>query len=181
MKAFAAALLLLCAATSALADGGRVRLHEQAGPFIVTLFTTPDPLRPGEADFSVAVERSGQEGLDQDADVTFTLTPAEGQGRPIVLHASHAQATSRFLQAANFTLPHSGVWNIAIHLREGTDQGSCHGQIDVLAPNLITDEVAWEIAAVPIVVLLFLLHQWRKRSILRRRQLTGAAQQNVAG
>ena len=147
----------------AYADGGRLRLHEPAGSFMVTLFTSPDPLAQGQADFSVAVEQRDSAGLVENADVTLILTPIDGNGARLVLHASHSGATSRFLQAANFTLPHSGVWDLTIVVQQGIAVGRCSGQIDVLPHRLFADQIAWEIAAVPFIVVLFGIHQLRKR------------------
>jgi len=154
--------LLLLGVRSACADGGRLRLHEPAGPFVVTLFTSPDPLTEGQADFSVAVERRETQGLVQDATVTLILTPVDGKEDHLVLRASHDAATSRFLQAANFSLPRSGVWRIAVIVQQGADVGRCSGQIEVLPRKLITDQIAWEIAGVPIILSLFAIHRRRK-------------------
>lgn len=174
-------LLFLSQAASiqvAWADGGRLRFHEPAGPFLVTLFTSPDPLTQGRADFSVAVERPGDRGLSseivQDAKVTFILTPedapAQAGSERLVLPASQTAATSAFLQAANFMLPHAGVWKVTIMVQRGTDAGECSGEIDVQPYRITTDETAWEIAAVPIAILLFAVHQTRKARSRRDRQ-----------
>jgi len=172
MKRYLLLLLLLLVACRAWADGGRLQFRKLAGPFMVTLFTTPDPLTPGRADFSVVIERPGVQGIVSDARVTFVLTPANGHAKPMTLEATHGQATTRFLEAANFSLPEQGLWRIAIHVSEGTESGVCQGEFRVDPPNLITNEVAWQIAVVPLMVLLFLLHQWRKRAVAERRRQT---------
>jgi hypothetical protein len=179
-RSFVLACLLLLV-PSACADGGRLRLHEVAGPFLVTLFTAPDPLTEGRADFSVAIERGGRqsvpqaadEGLVQNAKVTLVLT-AEGKDKGaasgserIVLPASHAAATSAFLQAANFTLPHAGVWRVTVMVQQGSDVGECSGEIEVLPYRIATDETVWEIALVPIAIVLFAVHQARKARLGR--------------
>ncbi len=159
-------LLLLIPAGRAYADGGRLLFRKPAGPFMVTFFTTPDPLTIGRADFSVAIERPNTTGLVESAHVTFILTPQKGQ--PLVLHASHGQATSRFLQAANFKLPSAGRWRIKVIVRDGNQVGQCYGQFSVRKQDLATNERAWQIAFVPLMVLLFFAHQWRKRVVARR-------------
>lgn len=170
MKKYLLLLLLLALTGRALADGGRLRFHEAAGPFIVTFFTMPDPLTPGRADFSVAIERPGETGIVSDAKVVFVLTQPDSKTKPLILYASHSQASTRFLQAANFSLPHDGLWLVTVHVSSGGQMGTCSGEIRVNPPNLITNEVAWQIAIVPILVLLFLLHQWRKRYVDRSRK-----------
>jgi hypothetical protein len=162
-------ILLLVLTGRAFADGGRLRFRKPAGPFTVTLFTTPDPLTKGRADFSVAVERANSTGLVENAQVTFLLTNENNPSQRITLHASRSQATSRFLQAANFTLPAAGLWNIRVLVKDGNQTGECSGQFHVRKQDLATSERAWQIAFVPIMVLLFFLHQWRKKEVARRK------------
>jgi len=162
-------ILLLILTGRAFADGGRLQFRQPAGPFTVTLFTTPDPLTKGRADFSVAVERADSTGLVENAQVTFLLTNQNNPAQHITLHASRSQATSRFLQAANFTLPSAGLWSIQILVKDGKQTGECSGQLRVRKQDLATSERAWQIAFVPIMVLLFFLHQWRKREYARRK------------
>ncbi|MGH9605854.1 MAG: hypothetical protein ACRD3N_09160 [Terracidiphilus sp.] len=153
---------------AAFADGGRLRFREHAGPFIVTLFTTPDPLTRGRADFSVAVERAGTPGLIEDAHVDFILTPADGHGRQLVLHASHAAATSKWLQAANFSLPAHGLWHVKVVVQRGQEVGECSGEVRIRATG--TRDLAWDILPVPLAALFFVLHETRKRKYNRNRR-----------
>ncbi len=168
-KRYLLLILLLTLTGRALADGGRLRFRKPAGPFTVTLFTTPDPLTKGRADFSVAIERANSTGLAENAQVTYILTHESNPTQRITLHASRSQATSRFLQAANFTLPTAGLWRIDVIVRDGDQVGQCSGQFRVRKQDLATSERAWQIAFVPIMVLLFFLHQWRKKEVARRR------------
>lgn len=162
------ALLLFACVQCARADGGRLRFREPAGPFIVTLFTTPDPLTQGSADFSVAVEQTGHSGLVEDADVKLILTPATGNTQPIVLQASHAQATSKWLQAANFRIPARGVWQVIVVVNRGAQTGQCSGIVSVGAAG--PRDLLWDVLPVPLVALLLLVHQRRKRKFNRERR-----------
>ena len=152
----------------AFADGGRLRFRRPAGPFIVTLFTTPDPLTTGRADFSVAVERAGMRGLVEDVHVDIILTPATGHGRQIVLHASHASATSKWLQAANFSLPAQGLWQVTVVVRHGREVGRCSGEVHVVRGG--ARHLTLDILPVPLVALLLVLHERRKRNFNRKRR-----------
>ena len=69
-RAIAAFALLLCAAAAA-ADGGRVRLRQDAGSFAITVFTAPEPLAAGTADVSVLVQdrQTGAVLLDASVDL----------------------------------------------------------------------------------------------------------------
>ncbi|HEX3662722.1 MAG TPA: hypothetical protein VHU89_14900 [Acidobacteriaceae bacterium] len=173
-------IFCLGCARGAFADGGRLRFREPAGPFEVTLFTTPDPLTRGEADFSVAVERAGEPGLVQDAQVDLLLTRADGKGGTLVLHASHAAATSKWLQAANFSLPAAGVWRVTVQVRRGQETGACSGEIHVRAAG--ARDWTWDVLPVPLAGLFLVLHANRKRKYRRerRRQAALAAARNRA-
>jgi hypothetical protein len=157
---------IIACVQSARADGGRLRFRQPAGPFIVTLFTTPDPLTQGHADFSVAVERAGQPGLVEDADVQLILTPANGHA--LALHASHAAATSKWLQAANFSIPARGLWQVTVVVRRGNQIGQCSGAIRVGAAG--PRDLTWDVLPVPLVGLFLLLHQRRKHKYSRERR-----------
>ena len=161
---------LVLGALHANADGGRLRLREPAGPFIVTLVTGPDPIREGPADFSIAVERPGAPGIVEDAQVTLILTPADRESGRLVRHASHGAATSRFLQAANFALPQSGLWRMTIVVQQGTQVGLCSGEFEAYPATLVSSTTTWQIVVVPFAILLFAIHQWRKREFTNGKQ-----------
>lgn len=163
-----AALFVFGCVSVAVADGGRLRFRRPGGPFIVTLFTTPDPLTTGRADFSVAVERSGTPGLVEDAHIDFILTPAASHGRQLVFHASHAQATSKWLQAANFSIPARGLWRVTVVVRRGGQTGQCSGEVRVGRAR--TRDLMWDILPVPLAALLFVLHQNLKEKYDRKRR-----------
>jgi hypothetical protein len=163
-----AMLVCLGCVRFACADGGRLRFREPAGPFVVTLFTTPDPLAKGRADFSVAVEQAGEPGLVEDAQVDLVLTRADGQGSAMVLHASHAAATSKWLQAANFSLPAAGLWRVTVQVRRGAEAGQCSGQVRVEAAG--ARDWMWDVLPVPLAGLFFLVHANRKRKYGRERR-----------
>lgn len=145
-------------------------MHAPAGPFVVTLFTTPDPLRADDADFSVALERASSGALVNDADVMLILTPAEGERGRIELQATRAAATSAFLQAADVKLPHAGSWKVTVAVRQGSESGECSTMLDVLPKSPLGGQIFWEILLVPFLVVLFAVHQWLKRK--QRRRLT---------
>lgn len=161
-------LSLLGFASRALADGGRLRFRQAAGPFVVTLFTTPDPLTAGRADFSVAVESASRQGLLQDAQVDLVLTPPGSRSHPLVLHASHADATSKWLQAANFVFPSRGPWHVTVLVRRGQQVGQCSGEVQVGAQG--TRNLTWDVLPIPLAALLFVLHEKRKTKYNRDRR-----------
>ena len=56
------------------ADGGLLRARQEAGPFIVSIFTAPEPLRAGPVEVSVLVQSSGG-GVLTDAVVDLSSSP----------------------------------------------------------------------------------------------------------
>lgn len=152
----------------AFACGGRLRFRQPAGPFVVTFFTTPDTLSKGRADFSVAVERAGKPGLVEDAHVEFILTRAGGHGRRLVLNATHAQAIIKWMQAANFSFPSRGLWHVTIVVRSGQEVGECSGNVRV--GNAAARHLTLDILPVPLIAILFVLHENRKRKYNRDRR-----------
>lgn len=119
--AAAVAVLLLLPTPSLHANGGTVRLSRAPlGPYLVTIYSSPTPLRTGEVDVSVLV---------QDAD-DAVLTPAVvvearplalGEGtsaQPIRREATRAQATNKLFQAAKFDVSEPGEWEFVVEVAE---------------------------------------------------------------
>jgi hypothetical protein len=76
-----AGVVVGCCAVAAHADGGRLQMRQAAGPFVVSLFTTPESLAVGPADVSVLVEEQGSVLLD--ANVVVTFTPEDASIAPL--------------------------------------------------------------------------------------------------
>jgi hypothetical protein len=166
--------MLACAAVAAHADGGRLQIRQVAGPFVVSLFTTPESLAMGPADLSVMVEEQGSGDVLLDADVVIALTLEGAGSAPLIAHLSHAHATNRLLQDAVVQLPHAGPWHAVIHIREA-------GR-DVTASTVLTIAnysarrgTVWFFAVLPIcAIALFAWVQVAKQRARRRRRLSPA-------
>jgi hypothetical protein len=96
----------------ARADGGAVRLSEQAGAYRVTVFTSPTPLRAGPVDVSVLVQDAAGECVPA-AKVTVRLT-ARQTGEVLEYPATVEAATNKLFDAAVFELPNSGWWEVTV-------------------------------------------------------------------
>ena len=164
-------LLVLLSSIPAFGDGGRLRFSRAAGPFLVTLFTTPEPLTPGPADFSVMVQDAKTGDILSDAHVSLQLTSA--QGKVMNADTSHGIATNRLLQAAQFDIPSSGNWSMRLTLQQGTRSASLDADMPVQAGSRKA-LLVWTFAALPVLaLLLFVLHQ-RQKAFLARRSLKAA-------
>src|SRR5262245_42446291 len=164
MRATLAPLVCALVAGAARADGGAIRVQEVAGPFRITVWSAPEPLRAGPADLSVLVQRADDLSPALDAEVELQL---EGPlpGPPIVARATREQSTNGLLYAAPVALPAAGTWRLSAKVRRGGDAVEVGGELPVAAarPRLWS---LWPYLALPPVALAaFAL---RERLIRRR-------------
>lgn len=156
------------------ADGGTLQFHKQAGPFDITLFSSPTPLHAGAADLSVMVQRTADRSSVQDASVSLHLKKAEPDNIvEVIAPATHAKATNKLLYAAHVMLSHPGTWSVDVEVSEAGQSATASGQLNVL-PLQAPAETYWGyFALVPFVILLFVFNRWLKR---RRRTTPPPAQ-----
>jgi hypothetical protein len=153
-------LSLTCLATlaaTAHGDGGTVRLSEQVGGYLVTVFTAPTPLRAGPIDVSVLVQdaRTGQP-----AAVNEVLLRLRQMGESTLEQtATREQATNRLLYAAKFDLPAPGTWPVEVRVRGAG--GEVAREFEVYAAEPLPRWVElWGWIFLPVVgVVVFLAHQ----------------------
>jgi hypothetical protein len=149
-------------------------MRQAAGPFVVSLFTTPESLAVGPADLSVMVEEQGSGEVLLDADVVIVLTSEDAGSAPVIAHLSHAHATNRLLQDAVVQLPHAGRWHAGLHIREAGREASASTDLTVANYSARRGTV-WLFAILPIcVVALFAWLQVAKQRARRRRMLSPA-------
>ena len=144
-------------------------MRQTAGPFVVSLFTTPESLAVGQADLSVMVEEQGSVLLD--ADVVVTLTADEKGVAPVVAHLSHAHATNRLLQDAVIQLPRAGRWHAAVHIRQGGREATAATDLTV-ADHSARRATVLLFAVLPLcAIAVFVWVEITKRQARRRRML----------
>jgi hypothetical protein len=149
-------------------------MRQAAGPFVVSLFTTPESLAVGPADLSVMVEEQGSGEVLLDADEVIVLTSEDAGSAPVLAHLSHAHATNRLLQDAVVQLPHAGRWHAVLHIREAGREASASTDLTVAHYSARRGTV-WLFAVLPIcVVALFAWVQVAKQRARRRRMLSPA-------
>ena len=144
------------------ADGGVVLWQQTSGPFTVTLFSTELPLRPGPSDISVLVERPGGHSPVMDARV-FVELKNEG-GMMVNAEATHDQARNKLLYCSLINLPAAGRWKMKLNVSRGGERAEASGDLNVAEPRPVLLPY-WELIAFPpIVMILFLVNQWLRRS-----------------
>jgi hypothetical protein len=129
-------LLGLALATPLLANGGTVRISRQTvGPYLVSVFTSPTPLRTGEIDVSVLVQDAAAETV-LDVPVTIVATPLGEDGATIRVEATRQQATNKLFKAAKFDVRAEGVWELTVQVG-GREGGALSFQANLTDPTLL--------------------------------------------
>jgi hypothetical protein len=165
MRWWALLLALLLTPEIARADGGVVRASEMAGPYRVTVFTSPTPLRAGVVDISVLVQDSA--GITvPDARVRMHVMPTDQSASEATHEATREAATNKLYQAATVELT-PGVWQVRVEVSGEKSSGTIHFDMEVGEPLPAWREMAFWIALPLLPVLLFLLVQWSTRTKTR--------------
>ena len=144
------------------ADGGLLRARQAAGPFIVSIFTAPEPLRVGPADVSVIVQSSKGDVLTGAVVDIFleSATPPIEQRRA---RATHDAAANKLAQAAVIDLPAAGEWTLTVSVRANGDAADVTCVLPV-APAASRMRAIWPwLLAPPVFIALFAVHQTLKQ------------------
>ncbi|HEV2690130.1 MAG TPA: hypothetical protein VGV35_16345 [Bryobacteraceae bacterium] len=149
MRRCAAFLLLLCPLV--FADGGRVQLRQEAGPFLITVFLA-------SADISVLVQDRASLQPVLDAAVAIRIGDT-------LTRATREQAQNKLLYAATIPLEEPGRHDFTVDVKRGETLATVGGTLDIAppAPLLASN---WEYLALPpIFVVIFAIREW----LIRRR------------
>ena len=143
------------------ADGGTVQFEKSAGPFLITVFTTPSPLRAGPVDISLLIQSrdSQQPVLDCQALVQLRKEGAMN----IRSEATHGVAQNKLLYAAQVNIPEPGLWELGVAIQRGDDSINVAGEITVAPANSVLLVYWRSLALPPLFISLFALNQWLKR------------------
>jgi hypothetical protein len=163
---------LATAAPQAGADGGQVQWSGLVGPYRMTVFTQPVPLRAGAADFSVFVQDPQTGAAVLDGRVQIDLTPLDEAGGTVSARPSRAAATNKLLRAAIVHLPAAGKYRALVTLT--APGGPVQAEFDVEAGppappwRSLLPWIVWP--AVPIV-----LYVWHTVAAARKDARQGRA------
>jgi hypothetical protein len=156
-------LLLITGGQPLRADGGKVQLQKQAGPFVITLFSDPSVPRVGRVDLSVLCQKSDDKSTVLDAKIFLHLRkPGGAEIVEFTLPANHESATNKTLYAAHLDLPSAGKWKVRVDARRGSDEASVTGDLNVLPkePLLVT---YWPFLVMPLLIALLFAFNRRLR------------------
>ena len=150
-----------------MAHGGGVPqlVNEAAGPYWVSVWTSPDPLRTGQVHFTVSVAEPGQGGEAGPpilgATVRIRLTAAEVE-EAITTVARNEQSANRLFYEADAMVPAEGQWTATVFVTgsEGSGQAAFELQIQ---PSQGTSWFLVGAAALLAIGVLFLARSlWRR-------------------
>jgi hypothetical protein len=165
---FALLATLMLGPIAARGDGGVVRLRQASGPFLISVFTAPDPLRAGPLDLSVLVQDQSSGETVLEATVDLALQPMDRDGPPLLARATHERATNKLLQAAVMNIPAAGRWGLRVDVRRGPDEATATAELHV-APPPPRLAILWPYLLLPpFAVAVFALHQGLRQNALRR-------------
>lgn len=139
-----ALVLVLTTATAWAHGGGTPRLtNVEVGPYWVSVWTQPDPLRVGEAHITVAVSEpsastsarreAGSPVLDATVDVAFK--PLDHVGETLTTRATREGAVNKLLYEADLNLPEVGHWQVIITVQGPQGSGSADFEVEVAPPS----------------------------------------------
>jgi hypothetical protein len=164
MQALPSMCALMALAAPIFADGGAVLSRQESGPFVITVFAAPVPLRAGPIDLTVLVQTRDSLQPVLDADVSIRLNgPSE-----IVAPASRSKAQNKLLYGAMLDLPQPGEWKYAVSIHDGAGQATVLGAFQAGPPAPPLASFAFYLAIPPLLVAIFALHQWLSRRDARR-------------
>ncbi len=179
IQAFLAMLFFALSPSNAKADGGVVRLREADGPFVVTVFSGPQPSRDTSTDVSIMVQgrESGEAILDAAVDLIFTAPqahPAESQEQicgpthttGFTVPATRDKASNKLLYAASVNFGAAGIWKLQARVERGNDAAHFACDIPVGLPPRSLAGLVPNLALPPLVIVAFAINQWlRAKSV----------------
>jgi hypothetical protein len=160
---------------------GIVRLRDTRGPFIITVFTSPELVSGQAADVSVLIQKRDSNEAVLDAIVSFSLTPPHGsipkssdpmcgqpglvttlgpQDGPTTILARREQSPNKLLYTAPISFPLTGPWKLDASVRNGADSAKFTCEIPVDLPARPLTGLVPFLVLPPLLVILFAVNQW---------------------
>lgn len=129
--------------------GGTPQLvNAEIGPYRVSVWTQPEPLKVGEAHFTVALsepsatsDETGPPVLG--AAIELRFSPLNGRGESFTVAATHEAAVNKLFYEADFELPDDGRWRVEIVVAGPTGSGETAFEIDVLPAPANSSRILW--------------------------------------
>lgn len=159
------AAMALGIAPPAPGDGGTVRASERVGPYLVSAFTSPTPLRTGPVDVSVLVQDAASREPVPDAVVWVRAVARDRPNRSLAKRATADQATNKLFRAALLELPEPGVWDVEVRVTGPGEPAAVRFAAEVGEPLPAVSEFAAWVALPCVAAAAFAAH----RLLVRRK------------
>jgi hypothetical protein len=123
---------LLIAGVAAAHGGGTPQLSGvTAGPYWLTVWTSPEPVRAGELHVTLGV--GGADGAPVlDAEVQVEISPLPNGGVSLTGAATSAQSSNKFLYEVDFSLPESGRYLVTVKVSGPEGSGAASFELQAL-------------------------------------------------
>jgi hypothetical protein len=142
------ALILLAALASvarpAQAHGGGTPqlTNSPAGPYIVSVWTQPDPVRVGEFHITIAVAEKSETreagDLVLDAKVRVQVQPLDPSGESLTAFATREKAVNKLFYEADLDLPSPGKWQVLVAAQGPAGAGTATFDIEALPASTLS-------------------------------------------
>lgn len=163
---------ILLAPCLARADSGIVRLSSIQGPYRITVFSEPTPLRAGLVDLSVMVQDAKTEIPVLDATISMYLEHEDEKTSSMLVEATREAATNQLLYSAKFELPESGEWLVQTSVMDHDLESSVEFRFKA-GPPLPPILDMWPWFVLPVIALVLMgMNQWLQRRNPRKRAET---------
>ncbi len=167
--------LAMLASRSSDDDDQALRLSQTAAPFVVSVFSLPGELAPGDAEFGVMVQERDtlQPLLDAQVELRATQTGGESVG-PV--RASAEDAENKLVQNAELELSPAGDWAVQVDVKRNGESASLNLPLRVAeAPSEVN--LHWPYVALAIVAGILALTYWgRHRGAKSTRRVAKTAE-----
>ena len=148
----------------AQAHGALAQFTKAAGPFVVTVFTTPSSRRAGPVEISLLIQsRENQQAV---LDCVARVQLRKDDATSISSEATHEGAQNKLLYAAQVKVPEPGVWELEAVITHENDSVEVGGSITVVPSNPVFLAYWRSLTLPPLLITLFALNQWLKRRSL---------------
>lgn len=136
-------------------------VNEPAGPYLVSAWTDPDPLRVGTVHITVALSEPAGDGGSNNAvageavlgaAVRVVLEPqAIPDTRPVGGLATHENALNRLFYESDLEVPETGIWRVKLLIDGPAGSGETAFEVQVLPPTRMNWPILITAAAVVVV------------------------------
>jgi len=167
---FYCCVILLAGATSRSAyahGGGVVQVADApAGPYLVTIWTSPTTARAGRALHLTVAINEVLDGIPSpvlDADVSIELVPVDADASTVTAQATSSQSVNKLLYETDMTVSESGRYTVRV-IVAGPAGGGMTSFLIVVEPERPLD---WLVLALVVLGLFIALLLLRSRESLR--------------